>query len=98
MWYVQKQWTAWDWEGRHVCGVFRNHDNVGIVRGQNEELYEDPVWPVVVASRLVQSCNLVVFVQGSQAPATRGKDGTERVLRFRTLFENCVKAGDWLTW
>ena len=66
--------------------------------GQNEELYEDPVWPVVVASRFVQSCNLVVFVQVSQAPATRGKDGTERVLRFRTLFENCVKAGDWLTW
>ena len=49
------------------------HDYVGVVRGSDEELHEEPAWPAVVASRLVQVCNLVALVHGSHIPATRGK-------------------------
>ena len=49
------------------------HDYVGVVCGPNEELYEEPAWQEVVASRLVQVCNLVILVHGSHVPATRGK-------------------------
>ena len=38
------------------------HDNVGIVRGPDKKLHKEPAQPVVVASRLVQACNLVVLV------------------------------------
>ena len=37
------------------------HDDVGVVRGPDEELHEQPVRPAVVASRLVQACDLVVL-------------------------------------
>ena len=49
------------------------HDDVGIVRGPNEELHEEPAWAAVVVSRRVQTCNLVVLVHGSNIPATRSK-------------------------
>ena len=49
------------------------HDNVGVVRGPDEELHEEPVGPAVVASRLVQECDLVVLVHGSHVPETRGQ-------------------------
>ena len=51
------------------------HDYVGVVHRPNEELHEEPAWPVVVASLLVQACNLVVLVHGLHVPATRGKVG-----------------------
>ena len=47
--------------------------NVGVARGPDEKLYEEPAQPVVVASRLVQACDLVVLVHGSHVPETRGK-------------------------
>ena len=72
------------------------HDDVGIVRDPNEELHEEPAWPAVVESRLVQACKLIVLVHGSHVPATRGK---VRVLGGRTFMQNCVKkAGSSLTW
>ena len=49
------------------------HDNVSVVRGPDEELHEQPARPAVVASRLVQACDLVVLVHGSHVPETRGK-------------------------
>ena len=49
------------------------HDDVGVVAGPNEKLHEEPARPVVVASRLVQACNLVFLVHGSHVPETRGK-------------------------
>ena len=72
------------------------HDYVGVVHSPNKELHEEPEWPAVVASRLVQACNLVVLVLGFHVPATRGK---VRVSGSRTLMQNCVKkAGSSLAW
>ena len=53
------------------------HDNVGIVRGPDEKLHEEPARPAVVASRLVQACNLAVLVHGSHVPEKRGKEYPE---------------------
>ena len=41
------------------------HDDVAVVGGQDEKLHEEPARPAVVASRLVQACDLVVLVHGS---------------------------------
>ena len=49
------------------------HDDVGIVGGPDEKLHEEPARPAVVASRLVQACDLVVLVHGSHVPETRVK-------------------------
>ena len=38
------------------------HDNVGVVRGPDKKLHEEPAQPAVVARRLVQTCDLVVLV------------------------------------
>ena len=70
------------------------HDNVHVVRGPDEKLHEQPVRPAVVASRLVQVCDLVVLVHGSYVPETRGK---VRVPRGRTFMQNCVKRCQALT-
>ena len=71
------------------------HDDVGVVGGPDEKLHEELVWPAVVASRLVQACNLVVLVDGSHAPETRGK---VRVPGGRTFMQNCVKRSRGLTY
>ena len=71
------------------------HDNVGVVRGQDEKLHEEPSWPAVVASHLVQTCDLVVLVHGSHVPETRGK---VRVPGGRTFMQNCVKRNGGLTY
>ena len=70
------------------------HDNVGVVRCPDEELHEQPARPAVVASRLVQACDLVVLVHGSHVPETRGK---VRVPGGRTFMKNCVKRSRGLT-
>ena len=49
------------------------HDDVGVVGGPDEKLHEEPARPAVVASRLVQACDLVVLVHGSHVPETKGK-------------------------
>ena len=49
------------------------HDDIGVVGAPDEKLHEEPAWPAVVASRLVQACDLVVLVDGSHVPETRGK-------------------------
>ena len=54
-------------------GSVGNHDNVVIVRGPDEKLHKEPGRPAVVASRLVQACDLVVLVHISHVPETRGK-------------------------
>ena len=41
------------------------HDDVGVVGGPDEKLHEETARPAVVASRLVQACDLVVLVHGS---------------------------------
>ena len=71
------------------------HDNVGVVRGPDEELHEEPARLAVVASRLVQACNLVVLVHGSHVPETRGK---VRVPGGRTFMQDCVKRSRGLTY
>ena len=71
------------------------HDNVGVVRGPDEELHEQPARPAVVASRLVQACDLVVLVHGSHVPETRGK---VRVPGGRTFMKNRVKRSRGLTY
>ena len=71
------------------------HDHVGVVRGPDEELHEQPAQPAVVASRLVQACDLVVLVHGSHVPETRGK---VRVPGGRTFMKNCVKRSRGLTY
>ena len=71
------------------------HDNVGIVRGQDEKLHEEPSRPAVVVSHLVQTCDLVVLVHGSHVPETRGK---VRVPGGRTFMQNCVKRSGGLTY
>ena len=67
------------------------HDNVGVVRGPDEKLHEEPV----VASRLVQACDLVVLVHGSHVPEMRGN---VRVPGGRTFMQNCVKRSRGLTY
>ena len=64
------------------------HDDVGAVGGPDEKLHDEPAWPAVVASRLVQACDLVVLVHGSHVPEMRGK---VRVPRGRTFMQDCVK-------
>ena len=64
------------------------HVNQGVVRGPDEKLHEEPAWPAVVASHLVQACDLVILVHGSHVPETRGK---VRVPRGKTFMQNCVK-------
>ena len=71
------------------------HDNVGIVRGADKKLHEEPARPAVVASRLVQACDLVVLVHGSHVPETRGK---VRVPGGRTFMQNCVKRSQGLNY
>ena len=68
-------------------------DNVGVVRGPDKKLHEEPVQPAVVASLLVQACDLVVLVHGSHVPETRGK-----VPGGRTFMQNCVKRSRGLTY
>ena len=64
------------------------HDYVGIAGGPDEELHEEPARPVVVASHLVQACNLVVLVHSFHLPATTGK---VTLAGGRTFMQNCVK-------
>ena len=71
------------------------HDNVGVVHGTDEDFHEQPARPAVVASRLVQACDLVVLVHGSHVPETRGK---VRVPGGRTFMQNCVKRSWGLTY
>ena len=71
------------------------HDNVGVVCGPDEKLHEEPAQPAVVASRLVQTCDLVVLVHSSHVPETRGK---VRVPGGRTFMQNCVKRSRGLTY
>ena len=71
------------------------HDYVGIVRGPDEELHEEPVQPEVLASRLVQACKPVILVYWSHVPATRGK---VRGPGGRTFMQNCVKSNRELTY
>ena len=71
------------------------HDNVGVVRCQDEKLHEEPARPAVVASRLVQACILVLLVHGSYVPETRDK---VRVPGGRTFMQNCVKRSRGLTY
>ena len=73
--------------GRYGSGVCRIRDDVGFVHGANEELHEEPAWPAVVASRLVQACNLVVLVHGSLVNATKGK---VRIPWGRIFMQNCI--------
>ena len=50
--------------------------NVGVVCREKENLHKEPAGPAgpaVVASHLVQECNLVSLVNGSHVPATRSK-------------------------
>ena len=70
------------------------HDDVGVVGGPDEKLHEEPAQPEVVASCLVQACDLVVLVHGSHVPETRGK---VRVPGGRTFMQNCVKRNQGLT-
>ena len=51
-------------------------------------LHEEPARPAVVASRLVQACDLVVLVHGSHVPETRVK---VRVPAGRTFMQDRVK-------
>ena len=69
------------------------HDDVGIVGSPDEKLHEEPARPAVVASRLVQACDLVILVQGSHE--TRGK---VRVPGGRTFMQNCMKRSRGLTY
>ena len=76
-------------------GAVGIHDNVGVVCCPDEELHEQPERPAVVASHLVQACDLVVLVQGSHVPEMRGK---VRVPGGRTFMKNCVKRSQGLTY
>ena len=71
------------------------HDNVGVVRSPDEKLHKEPVQPAIVASHLVQACDLVVLVHGSHVTETRGK---VRVPGGRTFMKNCVKRSRGLTY
>ena len=71
------------------------HDDVGVVGGPDKKLHEEPARPAVVASRLVQACDLVILVHGSHVPETRGK---VRVPGGRTFMQNCVKRSRGLTY
>ena len=63
-------------------------DDVGVVGGPDEKLHEEPARPAVVASRLVQACDLFVLVHGSHVPETRVK---VRVLAGRIFMQDRVK-------
>ena len=67
----------------------------GIVRDPDQKLHEEPAWSAVMASRLVQACDLVVLVHSSHVPEMRGK---VRVPRGRTFMQNCVKRSRELTY
>ena len=71
------------------------HDNVGVVHGPDQKLHEEPALPAVVASHLVQACDLVVLVHGSHVPEMRGK---VRVPGGRTFMQNCLKRSRELTY
>ena len=71
------------------------HDNVGVVPCPDEKLHEEPARPAVVASRLVQLCDLVILVHGSYVPETRDK---VREPGGRTFMQNCVKRSRGLTY
>ena len=71
------------------------HDNVGVVHSPDEKLHEEPTWPAVVASCLVQACDLVVLVYGSHVPEMRGK---VREPGGRKFMQNCVKRNRELTY
>ena len=71
------------------------HDDVGVVGGPDEKLHEKPARPAVVASRLIQACDLVVLVHCSHVPEMRGK---VRVPGGRTFMQNCVKRSRGLTY
>ena len=64
------------------------HDDVGVVGGPDEKFHEEPARPAVVASRLVQACDLVVLVHGSHVPETRVK---VRAPAGRTFMQDSVK-------
>ena len=76
------------------CAVVAD-ENVGVVRGPDEELHEEPARPAVVPSHLVQACDLVVLVHVSHVPETRGK---VRVPGGRTFMQDCVKRSRGLTY
>ena len=80
--------------GRGV-GSVGIQDDVGVVGGPDEKLHEEPARPAVVVSRLAQVCDLVVLVDGSHVPETRGK---VRVPGGRTYMQNCVKRSRGLTY
>ena len=82
MWKVRKRWPAPEW------GSVGIHDDVGVVGGPDEKLHEEPARPAVVASRLVQACDLVVLVHGSHVPETRVK---VRAPAGRTFMQDSVK-------
>ena len=77
--------TRWPAKGVGSVGI---HDYVGVVRGPNEKLHEEPAQPAETVSHLLWACNLVVLVHGSHLPATRGK---VRVPGGRTFMQNFVK-------
>ena len=64
------------------------HNYVGVVSGPDEELHKELARPAVVASCLVQACDLVFPVHSSHVPETRGK---VRVPAGRTFMQICVK-------
>ena len=63
------------------------HDNVGIVGGPNEEFHEEPLWPAVVASQVVQEFQSGNSCSQLYVPATRVK---VRVPGGRKFMQNCV--------
>ena len=71
------------------------HDDIGIVGGPDEKLHEESARPPVVASRLVQACDLVILVHSSHVSETRGK---VRVPGDRTFMQNCVKRSRGITY
>ena len=81
-----------------AVGSVGTHDYVGIVGGPDEELYEEPAWPAVVASRLVQVCDLVVLVHGSHVPETRGKVRVPTKLCEKNLVANLPGVVNYELW
>ena len=71
------------------------HDNVGVVRGPDEKLHEEPARPAVVASCLVQACDLVVLVHGFMYLKQEAK---LEYPRGRTFMQNFLKRSQGLTY
>ena len=69
-----------------VCSI--KSESMIIEHSPDEELHEVSARPAVVASHLVQACNLVILVHRSHVPATKGKG---IVPGGRTFMQNCVK-------